>query len=250
MKLIVGLGNPGKNYEKTRHNAGFLALDRVIQRHAPAAPARARFSAAVVEAKIGSEVCLFMKPTMFMNRSGGPVGEASNFYKLDPSRDVLVLVDDMALPCGQIRLKPGGGSGGHNGLEDIQRALGADTYPRLRIGIDPKPPFMDDQADYVLGRFSDEQWALVEPAFHRSADAVEVFATKGLDAAMNQFNAEPRPPRPKKPRPEGAGDTGTPPVTSSRATNPQNQSEPNPKHPLHEPPGREPGPSTGKVQGL
>lgn len=241
MKLIVGLGNPGKQYERTRHNAGWMALDRAIARHAPGVPARARFNAAVVEGKIGSEACLFVKPTAFMNRSGGCVAEASGFYKLDITRDVLVLVDDMALPCGQIRLRPGGGSGGHNGLADIERALGGDAYPRLRIGIDAKPPFMDDQADYVLGRFTDEQWTLVEPALAKSADAIDAFVTKGLATAMNQFNAEPRPPRPKKPDPRGAGE-------ASDSTKVKTESSV--KSNSHEPPGTKPGPSTGKVQGL
>jgi peptidyl-tRNA hydrolase, PTH1 family len=204
MKLIVGLGNPGSQYEKTRHNAGFLVIDRLADRHARGNPVRARFNAAVAEASIKGEQCLLMKPTTFMNRSGQAVAEAVRFYKLDPSRDLLVVVDDVALPCGTIRVRPGGGAGGHNGLSDIQRLLGSDAYPRLRIGIDAKPAFMD-QADYVLGRFSDEQWALVQPAIERAADAGEVFISTGLDAAMNQFNAPPpHPPKPTRERPEPA----------------------------------------------
>jgi peptidyl-tRNA hydrolase, PTH1 family len=210
MKLIVGLGNPGKNYEKTRHNAGYLVIDRLVQRHAgsaPTPPTRARFNAAVVEASVGGEPCLLMKPTTYMNRSGQSVGEAVRFYKLDLGKDLLVVVDDVALPSGAIRLRPGGGPGGHNGLTDIQRALGTDAYPRLRIGIDAKPPFMD-QADYVLGKFDDHQWALVNPALDHAADAAEIFIRKGVDAAMNQFNAPPTTtsptppaPRPKRPQP-------------------------------------------------
>lgn len=208
MKLIVGLGNPGKNYERTRHNAGFLVIDRLVQRHGSSAPTRARFNAAVVEAPVSGETCLLMKPTTYMNRSGQAVAEAVRFYKLEPAKDLLVLVDDVALPSGSLRLRPGGGAGGHNGLTDIQRALGSDSYPRLRIGIDSKPPFMD-QADYVLGKFDDQQWALVSSVLDKAADAAEVFISRGVDAAMNQFNAPPAPPapaggappKPKRPHP-------------------------------------------------
>jgi PTH1 family peptidyl-tRNA hydrolase len=194
MKLIVGLGNPGREYDGTRHNAGYMVIDRLVARHAPGAPARARFHAAVYEARIDSEPCLFMKPTTYVNRSGAAVAEAVNFYKLDPARDLLVVVDDVALPSGTIRLRPRGGPGGHNGLTDVQRALGTEAYPRCRVGIDPSPPFMD-QADYVLQRFTPEQWALVEPALGRAADAAETFVRRGLDAAMNTFNAPRAPAR-------------------------------------------------------
>jgi peptidyl-tRNA hydrolase, PTH1 family len=195
MKLIVGLGNPGTTYENTRHNAGFMVVDRLAQRHAPGAPARARFNAATVEARIDGEPCLLFKPMTYMNRSGLPVAEAVRFYKLDPAADLLVLVDDVALPCGAIRLRASGGAGGHNGLTDLQRALGAEAYPRCRIGIDPSPPFMD-QADYVLGRFTPEQWALVDPALNRAADAAEMFIARGIEAAMNTFNAPAAPRQP------------------------------------------------------
>jgi peptidyl-tRNA hydrolase, PTH1 family len=201
MKLIVGLGNPGREYEKTRHNAGYMVIDRLVSRFAPGAPARARFNAAIVEAPIAGQPCLLAKPTTYMNRSGPAVAEAVRFYKLDLPTDVLILVDDLYLPAGTIRVRPAGGSAGHNGLEDLERALGTQDYPRLRIGIDPKPPYMD-QADYVLGRFSDEQWAKVAPALDKAAEAVELFVSKGLDAAMNKFNAGEQEPRPKKPRPE------------------------------------------------
>jgi peptidyl-tRNA hydrolase, PTH1 family len=209
MKLIVGLGNPGKNYENTRHNAGFLAVDRLAQRHAPGEPVRAKFNSAVVEAKIGGEACLLAKPMNYMNRSGQPVADAVRFYKLNPATDLLVLVDDVALPCGALRLRAGGGAGGHNGLSDIQRALGSDGYARCRIGIDPSPGFMD-QADYVLGRFTPEQWVLVEPSLTRAAEAAEMFIARGIEAAMNTFNAAPAANQSrgagKKPRPDAGAD--------------------------------------------
>jgi peptidyl-tRNA hydrolase, PTH1 family len=212
MKLIVGLGNPGKDYDKTRHNAGFMVVDRLVQRHGAGAPVKARFNAAVIEARMprsaGVEPCLLIKPTTFMNRSGQTVAEAVRFYKLDPAADLMVISDDVALPSGTIRIRPAGGAGGHNGLSDITRLLGADIYPRCRIGIDASPEYMD-QADYVLGRFTDEQWALVGPTIDKAADAVETFVKSGLDAAMNKYNGPDRPPRPKRERPPESGPAST-----------------------------------------
>ena len=187
MKLIVGLGNPGSEYAKTRHNAGFMVVDRLAERHAGGQPARARFQSATVEARLPSGPSLLVKPTTFMNLSGRAVGEALRFFKLDPAADLLVVTDDVALEPGVIRLRPSGGAGGHNGLRDIERALGTDGYPRLRIGVGaPTPPIA--QVDWVLGRFSEEQMALVGPAIERAADCAECWASQGVDAAMNRFN--------------------------------------------------------------
>ena len=226
MKLIVGLGNPGSQYERTRHNAGFMVVDRLIARHAPAEIARSKFGAAVVEARLpfvchkgdagetGSSGggqndgrCLLMKPLSYMNRSGQAVAEAVRFYKLNPRADVMVLVDDIALPCGSIRLRPDGGAGGHNGLTDIERCLATSDYPRLRIGVDPPNSGggIIPQADYVLGRFTDDQWKAVEPALVKAADACDTWLKRGMDAAMNVHNAPP--PRPKPPRPSPPGQT-------------------------------------------
>lgn len=189
MKVIVGLGNPGLQYERTRHNAGFMAVDRLARRHAAGAVPRARFQGVTVEGVLppAGERCLLLKPTTYMNRSGQSVAEAVRFYKLDPSADLLVIVDDLYLPCGAIRLRAGGSAAGHNGLFDIERALGTDAYPRCRVGIDA--PGMVPQADYVLGRFSQEQWSQADPAIDRACDAAEVWASSGLTAAMNKFNA-------------------------------------------------------------
>lgn len=204
MKLIVGLGNPGKDYEKTRHNAGYMVIDRLVQKHGAGAPVKARFNAAVVEAPVAGQTCLFAKPTTFMNRSGQSVADAVRFYKLDPAADLLVVSDEVALPAGSIRLRPGGGTAGHNGLANITLLLGTDGYPRLRVGIGPKPVYFDDQADFVLGRFSDDELTLVKPAIDKAADAAALFVEKGLDAAMNKFNAPDTPPKPKRPRPESS----------------------------------------------
>ncbi|MBL8746887.1 MAG: aminoacyl-tRNA hydrolase [Phycisphaerae bacterium] len=202
MKLIVGLGNPGSQYERTRHNAGFIAIDRLADRHARGIVPRARFYALTLEAtlagKSGDEKCLLMKPTTYMNRSGLAVGEAVRFFKVDPTADLFVIVDDIYLPCGQVRMREGGSAAGHNGLADIERALGTDRYPRCRIGVDP--PGVIDQADYVLGRFTEEQWALANPAITKAADAAEEFVRAGIASAANKFNAK-DPPRPKIPKP-------------------------------------------------
>jgi len=189
MKLVVGLGNPGAEYDRTRHNAGFMVIDRLIERHAAGQPARAKFHAAVTEAALpGSGKALLIKPTTYMNRSGLSVAEAVNFYKLDPAADLLVVVDDVALPVGAIRLRAAGGDGGHNGLGDICRVLASVDYARLRVGIDPPGPV--PQRDYVLRRFSPEQTEALGPALDRAADAAELWAREGAEAAMNQFNVK------------------------------------------------------------
>jgi len=187
--VIVGLGNPGTRYERTRHNAGYVVADVLCSRHAPGEPVRSRFHAGVVEATVSGERCLVVKPTEYMNRSGRSVAEAVGFYKLDPSEDLLVVADDVALAPGSIRLRARGGTGGHNGLADIERALGTDGYPRLRVGVGAPPAFMD-QADYVLGKFTDMEWGVVEPALERAGDAVELFVREGATAAMNRFNTK------------------------------------------------------------
>lgn len=190
MKLIVGLGNPGREYDRTRHNAGFMALDVLAQRHARGATAKGRFHGLTIECPIsGAGKAWLLKPTTYMNLSGRSVNEAIRFYKLEPETDLLVVTDDVALPTGSIRLRPGGGAGGHNGLRDITKMLGGEQYPRLRIGVGPKPDFIN-QADFVLGRFTEAEAGLIESAVEQAADACEVFCAEGLDAAMNRFNAK------------------------------------------------------------
>lgn len=188
MKLIVGLGNPGPQYDKTRHNAGFMAVDRLQKRWASGSTPKGRFSGVCVEVSIKSERAMLLKPTTYMNLSGRAVAEAIGFYKINLASDLIVIVDDVALPCGTVRVRASGGAGGHNGLADIQRALGTDLYPRIRVGVDACPPVMALE-DYVLGRFTPDQMALVQPALDKAADAAELFALQGVTAAMNKFNA-------------------------------------------------------------
>lgn len=194
MKLLVGLGNPEGRYAKTRHNAGFMVIDRLLGKFGGGEPLKARFNSACAEASVAGERVLFMKPTTYMNRSGQAVGEAVRFFKINASGDLLVITDDIYLPVGVIRLKPGGGTGGHNGLDDIHRALGSDAYPRLRVGVGMRPnggkPAYMDQADFVLQGFTSEDQPDVEASLDRAAQACEAFITKGLPAAMNAFNSK------------------------------------------------------------
>lgn len=205
MKLIVGLGNPGAEYARTRHNAGFLALDRVAARFATDPVVRSRFHAAALDASIQDEKCLLLKPMTYMNRSGLAVSEALTFFKLAPA-DLLVLVDDVAIPCGEIRIRPSGSPGGHNGLDDIQRCLGTDAYTRLRIGIDAPAPA--PLREYVLGRFTDEQVRRIEPALARCVEAVQCWVGEGVNSAMNRFNKRNRPDDDSDPPPRGPSASG------------------------------------------
>lgn len=189
MKLIVGLGNPGPEYAATRHNAGFMAVDRLAERHGSGQVPRSKFHAMILEAPIRGEKCLLMKPTTYMNRSGQAVAEAVSFYKLEPASDVLILVDEAALTTGTIRVRAAGGAGGHNGLKDIEQKLGGQQYPRLRIGVGPKPAQMILH-DFVLGRFRDEETPAIKSAIEKAADAVEMFAAEGVVAAMNRHNSK------------------------------------------------------------
>jgi PTH1 family peptidyl-tRNA hydrolase len=207
MKLIVGLGNPGNEYTKTRHNAGFMVVDALASKHAPGAVAKGRFQSVTLDATIDGEKCLLLKPTTYMNLSGQAVGEAVRFFKIDPLVDMLVIVDDLYLATGAIRLRSGGGAAGHNGLSDIQRALGSDAYPRLRVGVGMQPnggkPSQMNQSDFVLSRFTSEETPLLEASIAKAALAAACFATKGIAGAMNQFNAPETPKAPKaEPKPE------------------------------------------------
>ncbi len=200
MKLVAGLGNPGLQYDGTRHNVGFEVIDMLAAKLGWIARpeqfdslSRMKFDGLALDGQLltlagENEKLLLLKPTTFMNLSGKAVAAAMAFYQLSPA-DIMVVLDDLALPCGKIRLRPGGSSGGHNGLRDIERVLGTDQYPRLRIGIDPSPPRIPGK-DYVLGKFSAEQRKLLDPAITRAASAIVTWIDKGIELAMTQFNAE------------------------------------------------------------
>lgn len=186
MKIIVGLGNPGDRYDRTRHNVGFDVLDRLGRRYAPDAVARSRFHGVMLEAVIDGGKVLLLKPTTFMNRCGRSVQEAVAYFDLNVAEDLLLLVDDTALPCGMIRLRGGGGAGGHNGLADVEQRLGTADYARLRIGIDA--PGDIPQEHYVLGRFRPDQLEMLAPALEEAVEAAVCWVGRGIIEAMNRFN--------------------------------------------------------------
>ena len=184
--LIVGLGNPGGQYDGTRHNAGFAVADELARRGGFAIQ-RVKFKALTAAAEIGGQGALVMKPTTYMNLSGEAVGEAARFYKLAPDH-VLVISDDVDLPLGKLRLRVSGSAGGHNGLKSIIQHLGSDQFPRLKVGVGGKPHPDYDLADWVLGKLAGEDKKLFDESVKRAADAVECFLKDGPQKAMNQFN--------------------------------------------------------------
>lgn len=185
MKLVVGLGNPGRKYEHTRHNVGYAVVAELARRAASCRP-RQRFQGEVVEAELGGVRTLLLCPATYMNRSGKSVAEARDFYKL-PLEDMLVICDDLNLPLGKLRFRAAGSSGGHKGLDDIIRALGSERFARLRIGIGQVPQGWD-AADYVLARFADSEKACIHEAIARAAEAVADWACRGIEYCMNRYN--------------------------------------------------------------
>ena len=184
--LVVGLGNPGSQYEQTRHNVGFQVVDELAER-CQVPIQRLKFRALTNLAALGGERALLMKPVTYMNLSGEAVQEAAAFYKVPPER-ILVISDEVALPPGRIRVRRGGSAGGHNGLKNILAHLGSDQFPRVRLGVGQKPHPDYDMADWVLGKPQGEERTAVEAAVVRAADAVECLLAKGLEEAMNRFN--------------------------------------------------------------
>lgn len=185
MKLIVGLGNPGKRYENTRHNVGFEVLNLVAERNA-AGSTKEKFSGLVAEASVSGQPALLVWPQTLMNRSGQCVLAAVSFYQL-PLTDVLIVADDFNLPHGKLRFRSQGSAGGQNGLDDIIRRLGTQEFARLRLGIGPVPPAWD-AADFVLGRFTPTERAATEEMIVTAAEGVECWAAEGIAVGMNRFN--------------------------------------------------------------
>jgi PTH1 family peptidyl-tRNA hydrolase len=183
-KLIVGLGNPGRQYAHNRHNVGFQCLDRLAQAHGLSfAQRRAKASLAV--GKITDVGVVLARPLTYMNLSGRAVRQLVNSYQL-PLEDILVICDDLDLPLGTIRLRPEGGSGGHKGMRSIIEALGSQAFPRLRVGID-RPPG-NDAVSYVLSDFTADERITLESVYERVVAAVELFLREGIEAAMNAYN--------------------------------------------------------------
>ncbi len=191
IKLVVGLGNPGAKYQETRHNIGFELVDRLARGGRGAAFSR-KFDGLLAEAEIDFRRVLLLKPETFMNLSGRSVGQVVRFYKLALS-DVLVICDDLSLPLGKLRIRPGGSDGGQKGLRDIAAHLGTDQFPRLRIGIGDQEDV--DAVDFVLSRFRSAERPIIDDALILASQAVAVWVTQGIDTAMNRFNG----PTPSKP---------------------------------------------------
>jgi PTH1 family peptidyl-tRNA hydrolase len=184
MRLVVGLGNPGRQYAQTRHNVGFEVIDNLSHRWN--IPAEGKQLGALVGAgRIGDSKVLLTRPQSFMNRSGQPVRSLMGYFKAAPE-DVVVVHDDLDLPFGRIQLKKGGGHGGHNGLRDLNKHVGAE-YIRVRVGVG-RPPEGWDVADYVLGKWTDREKAQVDDVVGEACDAVEAILRDGMETAMNTFN--------------------------------------------------------------
>lgn len=184
--ILVCLGNPGDQYENTRHNVGFMTADALGERLGKPIQ-RLKFKALTNVVEYGGCRVLLMKPTTYMNLSGEAVREACQFYKLPPER-VLVVSDDVSLPVGKLRLRRSGTAGGHNGLRSIIGQLHSDQFPRLKIGVGQKPHPDYDMADWVLGKFSKEDRKTIDATIERALDAIQCVFSQGMDKAMSQYN--------------------------------------------------------------
>ena len=184
--LLVCLGNYGKEYENTRHNIGFMAAERLIDKRDLRCN-RLRFRALTEVIEFGGANVLLMMPQTYMNLSGEAVGQAARFYKVPPER-VLVISDDVSLPQGKLRIRRSGSAGGHNGLKNIIAHLGTDQFPRVKVGVGNKPRPDSDMAAWVLGKFTGPDKEAMEAAVKKAADAVTCLIEQGADKAMAQFN--------------------------------------------------------------
>lgn len=184
--IIAGLGNPGTQYEDTRHNCGFMAAEVLAEQHG-AEIKRLKFKSLTAEVELNGRRCLLMKPATFMNNSGDAVGEAAEFYKLPPE-NVLIIYDDINLDVGRLRIRAKGSDGGHNGMKSIILRLNSDNFPRIRVGAGKKPHPDYDLADWVLSRFTNEEGARLETALSNAAKAAELIAGGRITEAMNLYN--------------------------------------------------------------
>lgn len=186
IRLVVGLGNMGREYEGTRHNIGFEVVDELARQH-QAQFRGGKFKGDETTIHLNGQRVLLLKPRTFMNLSGESVAAAARFYKLDPTK-ILIVCDDVYLPVGKLRLRARGSAGGHNGLTNIIQRLGSQEFARLRIGVGEAPSGWD-MRDYVLSRFTAGERTIVREAADRAAQAAETWVLQGIDAAMNRWNA-------------------------------------------------------------
>lgn len=184
--MIVGLGNPGKQYENTRHNAGFICIDALADKHSISIK-KLKFKALIGEGRIEGKRCILLKPQTFMNLSGEAVRDAAEFYKIDPG-NIIVICDDISLDPGKIRIRRKGSAGGQNGMKNIICHLG-DNFPRIKVGIGAKPNPDYDLADWVLSRFTQKEASLIKEASDKVTGAVECMVRGNIDKAMSDFNS-------------------------------------------------------------
>jgi peptidyl-tRNA hydrolase, PTH1 family len=190
-RLIVGLGNPGKKYEKTRHNIGYLVVDKLAQNHSARFRSESKFFGQIAEWQSQGQKWIALKPETFMNASGKSVAPVLQFYKISVSA-ILVIIDDVEIPLSMLRLRVSGGSGGHNGLHSIMEVLASKEFARLRIGVG-RPTLPVDLADWVLQPFQKSELPFVEESLNKAVCAVESWAIEGPATAMNRFNATRQP---------------------------------------------------------
>lgn len=186
MYLIVGLGNPGRKYEGTRHNMGFDVIDYLIEKY-NIPQGGVKFNAMYGKGIIGGQRVILAKPLSFMNLSGGPVGDLVNYFKVDPETELIVIYDDIDLEPGQLRIRVKGSAGGHNGIKDIIKRLGTDKFLRIKVGVGAKPKDWD-LADHVLGHFTPDDRKIVDEAIKKAGDAVDKMLSQGVEVAMNEYN--------------------------------------------------------------
>jgi PTH1 family peptidyl-tRNA hydrolase len=184
IKLIVGLGNPGQRYAHSRHNVGFMVVERFAHAH-DMRFSRKRFNAEIAEGEIDGTRVMLAKPQTYMNLSGEAVGKLYKFYKIEP-HDLIVVYDDLDLPLGKTRMRAKGSAGGHHGMESIIARIGTSDFPRLRVGIGRPNP--DADIDHVLGEFEGDERKLMDETFANASDAIDVWLADGIDAAMNKYN--------------------------------------------------------------
>lgn len=184
MKLIIGLGNPGKEYEQTRHNCGFMVIDRLCKKLQVTID-QSKFKGLYTKFKYQGEDVILLKPQTYMNLSGESVQEIMRFFKID-IEDILVIYDDLDMPVGKLRLRQSGSAGGHNGIKNIIKHVGSQNFNRIRIGID-RHPYMD-VVNYVTSKFTKEQMPLIDEGIEKASEAVLLYLQKGFVASMNQFN--------------------------------------------------------------
>lgn len=185
--IIVGLGNPGKEYETTRHNAGFLAIDRIAEKLGVKIN-RLKFKSLTADVMIEGHRCLLLKPSTFMNLSGQAVCEAMQFYKIK-AENLIVLFDDISLEPGKLRIRRKGSDGGHNGIKNIIYLSGFDTFPRVKIGVGKKPNPEYNLADWVLSSFSEDDMKKLDDVFNNAYEIVKLILAGNIDKAMNLYNS-------------------------------------------------------------